>query len=187
MYQICISGASKGESAEEGAGLARQVGIELARAGHGLLTGATTGIPRIGAEAYSKAKGKMSIGLSPASSRVEHVKKYRLPVDPYDAIIFSGLNYVGRDTLLINSADAVISIGGRIGTLHEFTIAMELETPIAFLQGAGGISTEIMNILHAAGEPKSKYVIFGDDAADLVKNLIGILDEKYKDYQDIYA
>lgn len=186
MYQICVSGAAKGKSVEEGKELAIQVGTALARAGHSLLTGATIGLPNYSAEAYKAAGGHMSLGISPATSKVEHVLKYRLPTKAYDTILFSGLHYVGRDSLLISSADAVISIGGRLGTLHEFTIAMETDTPIAFMQGAGGVSTEIMDILHAAGESKSKNVIFSDNADDLVKKLTTLLDLKHKRYKELF-
>jgi uncharacterized protein (TIGR00725 family) len=186
MYQICVSGAAKGKSVEEGMELAIQIGAALAEAGHSLLTGATIGLPNYSAEAYKAAGGKMSLGISPATSKIEHVLKYHLPIEAYDTILFSGLHYVGRDSLLINSSDAVISIGGRLGTLHEFTIAMETDTPIAFMQGAGGVSTEIMDILHAAGESKSRNVIFGDNAEDLVTELTKLLDEKHKRYRAIF-
>lgn len=186
MYQICVSGAAKGQSVEEGKKLASQVGTALAKAGHSLLTGATVGLPNYAAESYKSAGGHMSLGISPATSKVEHVLKYRLPTEAYDTILFSGLHYVGRDSLLINSSDAVISIGGRLGTLHEFTIAMETDTPIGFLQGAGGVSTAIMDILHAAGESQSKNVIFSDNAAELVAELTDLLDNRNKRYKQIF-
>lgn len=187
MYQICVSGAAKGKSVEEGKELAGTIGVALAKAGHSLLTGATVGLPNYSAEAYKKAGGTMSLGISPGTSRVEHVLKYRLPTKAYDTILYSGLHYVGRDSLLISSSDAVISIGGRLGTLHEFTIAMETDTPIAFLQGAGGISTEIMDILHAAGEKQSKNVLFGDNAEQLVKELTALLDKRNEKYKQLFA
>lgn len=187
MYQICVSGAAKGKSVEEGKELAAQIGVALAAAGHSLMTGATIGLPNYSAEAYKLAGGHMSLGISPGTSKVEHVLKYRLPTAAYDTILFSGLHYVGRDTLLINSSDAVISIGGRLGTLHEFTIAMETDTPIAFMQGAGGVSTEIMDILRAAGEEHSKNVIFSDNADDLVQQLTNLLNERNAKYQKIFA
>lgn len=186
MYQICVSGAAKGKSVEEGKELAAQIGVALAKAGHSLLTGATIGLPNYAAEAYKAAGGTMSLGISPGTSRVEHVVKYRLPTKAYDSILFSGLHYVGRDSLLINSSDAVISIGGRLGTLHEFTIAMETDTPIGFLQGAGGVSTEIMDILHAAGESRSKNVVFSDNAEDLVAKLTALLDVHNQRYKSIF-
>lgn len=186
MYQICVSGAAKGQSVEEGRELAQAAGAAIAKAGHTLLTGATIGLPNYAAEGYKAAKGHMSLGISPASSKPEHVLKYRLPVKAYDAILYSGLHYVGRDTLLINSSDAVVSIGGRLGTLHEFTIAMETDTPIGFLQGAGGVSTEIMDILHAAGEARSKKVVFSDNPTELIAKLTTILNLQHARYLDIF-
>lgn len=185
-YQICVSGAAKGSSVEEGKQLATAVGQAIARAGHALMTGATIGLPNYAAEGYKEAGGQMSFGISPGASKIEHVKKYRLPTEAYDVILYSGLHYVGRDTLLINSSDAVVSIGGRLGTLHEFTIAMETRTPIGFLQGAGGISTEIMDILHAAGASNSKNVVFSDNPAELVEKLTAILDIEFRDYRQLY-
>lgn len=187
MYQICVSGAAKGESVEEGKELARQVGAAIAAAGHALMTGATVGLPNYAAEGYKAAGGKMSFGISPASSKVEHVRKYRLPTEAYDVILYSGLHYVGRDSLLITSSDAVVSVGGRLGTLHEFTIAMESDTPIAFLQGAGGISTQIQSIMEAAGPMHPGAVVLFDDNPDaLVANLSKALDGRLSNYKDLY-
>jgi len=176
MYQICISGASKGASVEEGRELAASAGVAVAAGGHSLLSGATVGLPNYTAESYKASGGRMSVGISPAASKLEHIFKYRLPTAAYDTILYTGMHYVGRDTLLINSSDAVVSIGGRIGTLHEFTVAMETNTPIGFLQGAGGVSTQIMDILHAAGNEHGKHVVFSDDPVELMAMLEAILD-----------
>jgi uncharacterized protein (TIGR00725 family) len=188
MYQICVSGAAKGESVAEGKELALQAGAAIAKAGHALLTGATVGLPDYAAQAYKAAGGTMSVGISPASSKIEHVLKYRLPTEAYDTILFTGLHYIGRDTLLIASSDAVISIGGRLGTLHEFTIAMETETPIGFLQGAGGISEEIQAILSAAGSIRpNNEAIFSESAPELMAELNKILDKQNAKYHNLYA
>jgi uncharacterized protein (TIGR00725 family) len=187
MYQICVSGAAKGDSVEEGRELARQLGAAIAKAGHSLMTGATIGLPNYAAEGYKKAGGKMSVGISPASSKVEHVMKYRLPIKAYDTIIYSGLHYVGRDTLLITSSDAVVSIGGRLGTLHEFTIAMETDTPIGFLQGAGGISNEIEHLMEVAQPLRDEaFVTFNEDAEKLINELTRHLDKEHAKYKHIY-
>ncbi|RTK93717.1 hypothetical protein EKI60_05230 [Candidatus Saccharibacteria bacterium] len=186
MYQICVSAAAKGKSVEDGRLLAEAAGLALAKSGHSLMTGATVGLPNIAAESYKKNNGHMSLGISPASSKIEHVMKYRLPTEAYDVILYSGLNYVGRDALLIASSDAVLSIGGRIGTLHEFTIAMETETPIGFIQGAGGISSEIMDIMHAAGKRSDEDVIFGDSAEEVLEKLVQLLNKRNKKYAHLY-
>jgi uncharacterized protein (TIGR00725 family) len=187
MYQISISGAAAGKTVIAGKSLAHAAGVAVANSGCALFTGATTGLPQIAAEAYKKAGGKMSVGISPATSKVEHVFKYRLPTRPYDVIIYSGMNYAGRDAFLINSSDAAISIGGRLGTLHEALIAMETRTPIAFLKGAGGTSELIRPILTAAGREMSRDIIEGEDAEVLVDALIKILDEDHLEYKDIYT
>ncbi len=187
MYQICVSGAAKGESVEEGRALAIELGTAIAKAGHALMTGATIGLPNYAAEAYKKAGGIMSVGISPAASKVEHVMKYRLPILAYDTIIYTGLHYVGRDTLLITSSDAVVSIGGRIGTLHEFTIAMETDTPIGFLQGAGGISEEIQNLIKLARPLRTGVMIaFDTSATKLIKQLTDHLDIEHAKYHNLY-
>src|ERR1700712_3917163 len=177
MYQICVSGAAKGASVEEGKELARLAGAAIAKAGHSLLTGATVGLPNYAAEGYKAAGGKMSVGISPASSKVEHVMKYRLPIKAYDTILYTGLHYVGRDMLLITSSDAVVSIGGRLGTLHEFTIAMETNTPIGFLQGAGGISDEVQTLMSLSHPlPIGSMVAFNESAPQLIHDLTDHLD-----------
>ncbi len=187
MYQICVSGAAKGESVEEGKELALQVGAAIAQAGHALMTGATVGLPNYAAEGYKAAGGTMSFGISPASSKVEHVRKYRLPTEAYDVILYSGLHYVGRDSLLITSSDAVVSIGGRLGTLHEFTIAMESDTPIAFLQGAGGVSEQIGALLELATPLKSGAIVqFNTDPDELVHNLTKALDNELGALKSLY-
>lgn len=187
MYQICVSGAAKGDSVEEGKELASELGIAIAKAGHALMTGATVGLPNYAAEAYKKAGGLMSVGISPAASKVEHVMKYRLPILAYDTIIYTGLHYVGRDTLLITSSDAVVSVGGRLGTLHEFTIAMETDTPIGFLQGAGGISDQIQALMSLAHPLRpGAMVTFNESSDRLIHELTQHLDKEHAKYRKLY-
>lgn len=187
MYQICVSGAAKGASVEEGKVLAAELGAAIAKAGHSLLTGATVGLPNYAAEAYKKAGGNMSLGISPAASKAEHVMKYHLPIKAYDAILYTGLHYVGRDTLLITSSDAVVSIGGRLGTLHEFTIAIEAGVPIGLLQGAGGISDQVQSLMALAEPlPIDSTVLFDDSAEKLIKELTTHLDIENRKYRHLY-
>ena len=186
MYQICVSGAARGESVEVGRRLAHETGEAVAKSGHILLTGATSGIPQLAAEAYKKSGGIMSVGISPAATKIEHVVKYRLPTRPYDVIIYTGMHYVGRDAFLINSADAVISIGGRLGTLHEAMIALETNTPIGFLQGAGGTGDSITGIMKAAGRAPGEDVFFGDNIKEMLSKLKALLDKNHKEYRDVY-
>lgn len=186
-YQICVSGAAKGPSVEQGGQLAHRLGEAIAKAGHALMTGATTGLPDDAAQGYKAAGGKMSLGVSPASSKVEHVLKYRLPVKSYDVILYSGLHYSGRDALLINSSDAVVSLGGRLGTLHEFTIAAETHTPIGILEGAGGISERLPILIKMLPNADPDLVIFEEDPQKLVAKLTALLDKTHSHYHRLYS
>lgn len=185
-YQICVSGAAKGDSVEHGAELAKAIGIAIAKAGHSLMTGATAGLPDYAATGYKTAGGIMSLGLSPAHSKIEHVMKYRLPTKYYDAILYTGLHYGGRDALLINSADAVVTIGGRLGTLHEFTIAAETHTPIGVLESAGGISAQIESLLKLLPNADPDLVIFEEDPEKLIAKLTTLLDKHNHHYRSLY-
>ncbi|HEX5448018.1 MAG TPA: hypothetical protein VFW90_02340 [Candidatus Saccharimonadales bacterium] len=185
-YQICVSGAAKGDSVEQGRQLAHSAGAAIAKAGHSLMTGATTGLPNEAAIGYKKAGGKMSLGLSPASTKIEHVLKYRLPTESYDVILYSGLHYSGRDALLINSSDGVVSIGGRLGTLHEFTIAMETHTPMGLLEGGGGISDEIEQLLKMLPNADPDLVVTDSDPDRLIERLTKLLDKSHAHYRRLY-
>jgi uncharacterized protein (TIGR00725 family) len=186
IYQICVSGAAKGNSVEFSEKAALAVGAAIAHAEHSLLTGATTGLPDFAAQGYKRAGGKSSVGLSPASTKVEHMLKYRLPTEDYDAILYTGLHYVGRDALLINSADAVVSIGGRLGTLHEFTIAMETATPIAFLEGSGGVGDKIKDIIAILPNVDPDLIVYDADPERLVQKLTHLLDKLHEPYKAVY-
>src|SRR5512146_155861 len=111
-YSICVSGAASGDTVKTSAELARAVGIAIAKSGHVLTTGATVGLPYYAAMGAHGAGG-MSIRFSPAVSLREHMRTYRLPSHCFNVINFTGLHYVGRDLYLVQSSDAVITIGGR--------------------------------------------------------------------------
>jgi uncharacterized protein (TIGR00725 family) len=182
-YQICVSGAARGDSVKTGAKLAAAAGREIALRGHITLTGATRGLPYAAAQAAQKAGG-FSMGFSPAASRLAHVKKYRLPIDAFDSILYTGFEYTGRNLLLIRSSDAVVMVGGRIGTLNELTIAIEERKPIGVLLGSGGMTEEVEHVLKAAKRARTG-IIFGHDPAELVDQLIELITEKSKKIPDL--
>ncbi|HUA13428.1 MAG TPA: hypothetical protein VL989_02930 [Candidatus Sulfotelmatobacter sp.] len=179
-YSICVSGAASGETVEEDALLASQVGAAIAKTGHILTTGATVGLPYYAAAGAKKAGG-MSVGFSPAVGLIEHIRKYRLPSKCFDFINFTGLNYVGRDLYLVQSSDAVITIGGRFGSLHEFTSALEAHKPCGILTGSGGTADEIPKLMEILNPPNESLVVYDDDPEKLVEKIVKFLDEKYMD------
>lgn len=181
-YSICVSGAASGKTVENDASLAERIGTTIAKHGHVTVTGATVGLPYHAASAAKKAGG-MSIGFSPASDIRDHLRRYRLPRDAFDFISYTGMHYVGRDAYLIQSSDAVITVGGRFGSLHEFVTALEAHKPCGVLlnsSGAADIIPELMKVLEA---PREHLVIFDESPERLVEKLIAVLDAEYADIQ----
>lgn len=179
-YSICVSGAASGKSVEQSHHLAEKTGRAIAKSGHIITTGATVGLPFFAARAAFKAHGA-SIGFSPAASLKEHVFKYRLPIGMFDYINFTGLHYVGRDVYLVQSSDAVITIGGRFGSLHEFTTALESHMPCGFLLGSGGTADMIPELIEKLENPHKNLIVCDDDPERLVKKIVEMLDELYGD------
>ncbi|MEK7104306.1 MAG: hypothetical protein AAB842_02815 [Patescibacteria group bacterium] len=178
-YKICVSGAADMDiCCPNIKDLAREVGKEIVAQDCILLTGATTGVPYQVAKGVKEANG-ISIGFSPAGSKKEHVKRYKLPTDNFDLIVYTGFDYVGRDLILTKSADAVIIICGRTGTLHEFAIAFETRTPIGVLQGSGGTADIIQPVLAKGYRPKTK-IIYDTDPNKLIQRMIQLLNKENK-------
>lgn len=183
-YQICVSGAHAGDTVELSHQLAYDVGAAIAKAGHTLTTGATVGLPRFAAQG-AKDHGGLSIGFSPASSYREHVKAYRLPVQEFDYINFTNMDYVGRDVYLVRCSDAVINIGGSIGSLHEFSTAIESHKFCAVLLGSGGLADFIPTIIDRLRVDQAVEIIYDTDPERLVQRVVDKLDQKYADIKDL--
>jgi len=183
-YQICVSGAAAGETVNSSQHLAYELGAAIAKQGHTLTTGATIGLPQFAARG-AKDNGGLSIGFSPAASVREHLKSYRLPVEEFDYINFTNMDYVGRDVYLVRSSDAVITVGGRMGSLHEFSTAVESHKVCAVLLGSGGLADFIPALVEKIPTPGSKQIIYDTDPDRLVARVIEGLDKKYADFKDM--
>lgn len=174
QIKICVSGAAEtgfcGVNALE---KTKELGREIARQGAVLVTGATTGFP-LWAAMGAKEAGGISIGFSPAANEKEHVEVYKLPLDYMDLIIYTGFGYPGRDLILTRSVDGVICGCGRIGTIHEFTIAFEDEKAIGIYEGPWEMGKELEEILAKSHRPNEK-IVTGTDPKKLVSDLITII------------
>jgi uncharacterized protein (TIGR00725 family) len=182
-FTICISGAARGKTVNTDYELAFELGKQVALQGHVLITGATVGLPDWAAQG-AKSVGGMSIGISPAASVREHLNKYHLPTTAYDFILYTGLHYVGRDALLVQSSDAVLSIGGRMGTVHEFATAIEAHLPVGVLKDSAGTSADFEHLLQAADLchggvcGASHDILFSNKADLLVDRIVTLLEER---------
>lgn len=156
--------------------IAKEIGREIARQGAQIITGATSGFPMYAAEG-AKEVGGFSFGISPAASKKEHIEVYRLPLKAMDTVVYTGFGFPGRDLMLIRSSDAVVIGCGRIGTIHEFTIAWEANMPIGVLVGEWQTDEVIENIIKNSNR-ENKNVIFEKDPKIMVEKLIKMAHEK---------
>ena len=178
-YKIAVSGASKiSPCVKNIKEMGKEIGREIARQGCILITGATTGVPYYSAIG-TKELGGVSIGFSPAVSEKEHKKVYKLPLDNFDVMVYTGFDYAGRNLLMTRASDAVIVACGRMGTMNEFTIAFEDKKPIGVLEGSGG-TADIIKILIRKPHRKGEKIIHETDPKILVQKLIKLLKEKEK-------
>ncbi len=172
-YKVCISGSAVMNEPPSVKEKAKALGRELAAQKVVVLTGATTGYPYYAAVGAKEAGG-VTIGFSPAMSYKEHTKKYRLPTDNHDLIVYTGFGYSGRNLFLVRSGDAVIHIAGRIGTLNEFTSAFEDKKVIGVLLGTGGTSSLIDGIIEIADRGAGK-IVYDDDPVALVQQVVQLI------------
>ena len=176
QIKICVSGAAEtGHCGIDALDKAKELGREIARQGAILVTGATTGFP-LWAAMGAKEEGGISVGVSPAASEREHVEVYKLPLDYMDFIIYTGFGYPGRDILLTRSADAVICGCGRVGTIHEFTVAFEDGKPIGILEGEWETDDELKEIIEKGHRPNAK-IASNADPKKLVEDIITLVKE----------
>ncbi len=173
--KIGISGAAEtGHCGLDALDKAKELGAEVVRQGGILITGATTGFP-LWASMGAKAAHGIVIGLSPASNPQEHIETYRLPLDYTDLIIYTGFGFSGRDLLFTRSCEGLLIGCGRIGTIHEFTIAYEDGKPIGVLEGPWTMADQIKDMVQK-GNRSSERIIFDADPQKLVARLIEMIE-----------
>lgn len=173
-FKLCVSGAAEtGHCGLNAFEKGKALGREIARQGGVLITGATTGFP-LWSAIGAKEEGGMSIGFSPAASEKEHVEIFNLPLDYMDIIIYTGFGYPGRDLILTRSSDAVFFGCGRIGTIHEFTIAFEDQKPIGILEADWEMDEVIRVILEKGHRPNDK-IIFDTEPKALVERVVELV------------
>lgn len=173
--KIGISGAAEtGHCGLHALESAKELGRQVIKQGGIVITGATTGFPLWAAMGAKEERG-VSIGLSPAISQKEHLETYRLPIDYMDLIIYTGFGFPGRDLLFTRSCDAIIIGCGRIGTIHEFTIAYEDGKPIGILEGPWTMDEQIRDIVSKSNRP-SDMIIYDSDPKRLIERIIAMLD-----------
>lgn len=167
---VGVMGTASGGSTPEVKELVFAMGQDIAERGFVLITGACPGLPYECARG-AHSRGGLSIGISPALSQDEHVHKYFSPVDVFDVLVYTGSGLMGREVINIRSSDMVVIVGGSSGTLGEFAIAYDEGKVIGILQGSGGITTQIPQLVTSFGKDTGAHVIYEKDPHTLIHKL----------------
>jgi uncharacterized protein (TIGR00725 family) len=173
MKKIGVMGAAR-QFTEQAKESAFQLGQSIAKNNCMLVTGATTGLSFEAAKGAKDERGFV-LGISPAYDLGEHEDKYKMPGDNFDVIIFTGLGLKGRNLINIRSSDAVLFVGGSIGTLNEFTIAFDEGKVIGVLEGSGGVTDKIKDLAKICQNKNDAKIFFDADPKKLVGKVMGEL------------
>lgn len=112
---IGVVGSSKAD--ERILKLAEQVGEEIACRGAAVVCGGLTGVMEAVCKG-ARSKGGLTIGIIPSDNKRD--------ANPYVQIpIVTGMG-VGRNVMLVKTADVIIAVGGEYGTLSEIAHALNL-------------------------------------------------------------
>lgn len=158
---------------------AREIGRQIARNGCILITGACMGTPHEAAIGVGE-EGGISIGISPSANLKEHTgAPMSYPTPPKNMVhIYTGFGREGRNVVAIRSCDAVIFIAGHSGTLNEFSIAYQLGKAIGVLEGSGGISEKIPELMDFIKKETGAVLVRDSNPKNLVKKVIKEIEER---------
>jgi uncharacterized protein (TIGR00725 family) len=176
QLKLCVSGAAEtGHCGIDAYDKGLELGRQIAKHNAVCVNGATTGFP-LWAVMGAKEAGGYTLGFSPANSEREHIDVYNLPVEYLDVIVYTGFGYPGRDLILTRSSDAVLFGCGRIGTIHEFTIAFEDQKPIGILEAGWETDEVLKNILEHGHRPNDR-IVFDTDPKALVERVMELVNK----------
>jgi hypothetical protein len=112
---------------------AYRVGTALAKRGAVVINGGLEGVMEATSKGAAEAGG-LAVGIIPSDDASQ--------ANGYCGVVIpSGFGFA-RNFLVVNSADAVIIVGGGAGTLTEAATAYGRGTPLVAVRGTGGVADE---------------------------------------------
>ena len=142
------------------AGLAEEVGRELARRKIDLVCGGEGGVMEAACRG-AKSDGGRTIAILAGSDPLQRS-------DYIDIPILTGLGYA-RNVIVVKTGMAVIAVGGAYGTLSEIGHALAENIPVIGLQTWG---------LTRSGEPPDTAIITASDPSDAVEKAVRAAEDR---------
>ena len=183
--KVGVMGSAGGQFTQEALDKSYQLGRAIAERDCVVVTGGCPGLP-YAATKGAKEAGGFTVGISPGIDLHEHVELYKSPTEYLDILIFTGSGLMGREVIGVRSCDVIIIVGGRSGTLGEFCIAYDEGKPIGVLEGTGGITKHLKNIVKAIHKETGSEIVYASDPYRLVDGLVELY-QKVKNKPKQYA
>lgn len=177
--KVGVMGSAGGEMSKEALDKSYLLGRAIAEKGCVLVTGGCPGLP-FAATKGAKDAGGFTVGISPGIDLREHIDLYKSPTEYLDILIFTGSGLMGREVIGVRSCDVIIIVGGRSGTLGEFCIAYDEGKPIGVLEGTGGVTLRLKDIVQIIRKDTGSIIVYDNDPYCLVERLLEVY-ERVKD------
>ena len=130
-FQIGVIGYNDDRCTELAKKIAYNVGKEIALSGSVLICGGLGGVMEAACRGAKEANGT-TVGIIPQDNFTF--------ANPYcDIVICSGIGFA-RDFIVATSSDAIIAIGGGIGTLIEMSVGYMIKKKVVAISPSGGVS-----------------------------------------------
>lgn len=174
IYQIGVMGSAADLNySKEIEQYAQDVGRFIAENGHITVYGAEKDYDSLSTAAARGAKsaGGLTVGVTYGKGKDIWDKDSNT-----DVIISTGIERGGgREFVLVNSCDAIITISGGSGTLTEMAIAYQSNIPIVSIVGTGGWSDKLSDqYIDSRERIKVISANSSKEAVDLVLNILNI-------------
>ncbi|MFH1369158.1 MAG: TIGR00725 family protein [Elusimicrobiota bacterium] len=101
--------------------LAYETGKAIAEAGFALVCGGMSGVMQAACKG-AKDAGGLTIGILPGKNKAEANEFVDIP-------IVTAMSHA-RNAVIVRTADALIAVGGRYGTLSEIGLAKSIDKPV---------------------------------------------------------
>lgn len=130
-FQIGVIGYNDDRCTEVAKEIAYDVGKEVALSGSVLLCGGLGGVMEAACRGAKEANGT-TVGIIPQDN-------FSFANQFCDIVICTGIGFA-RDFIVATSSDAIIAIGGGIGTLIEMSVGYMIKKKVVAISPSGGVS-----------------------------------------------
>jgi uncharacterized protein (TIGR00725 family) len=168
---IAIFSSAKQKVDEELNIIAEEIGVYLAKKKIKVVTGGSLGIPALVVKA-AKHNGGETMAFFPDHDPESHGRRFdNQSTEFFDTFKFIP-GFTKRSLAMIGFVDAAIVLNGRMGTLSEITMAIEEGLIVGIVQGTGGISDLVPEVLKISNKEICSKVILSDDYKEIIDQII---------------